>query len=227
MKRAYKDEQDIIEHASEIDDLDVCFYPAESNLARRFLASVRNGTLVQRERPDFEDPAEALLLEAMVVDDHPRPGGQDKTRSREAEALRELAIAGLNLPPDFKVITTVSSGLPMHQDHNYRAYIDHFTGTVLKHARKSAAYRATQPGYELGFIVFDESTAYFEEADVAGLPGAVRPHFWFADSAFIHVVVRADADCVVWLTPYKRLIAAESVAVPLPAMTIIDVSLLR
>ena len=163
----------------------------------------------------------------MVVDDHPRPGGQDKTRLREAEALRELAIAGLNLPADVKVITTVSSGLPTHQDHNYRAYIDHFTGTGIQARSEIRSLQGDATGLRTGFIVFDESTAYFEEADVAGLPGAVRPHFWFADSAFIHVVVQAGADCVVWLTPYKRLLTAESVAVPLPAMTIIDVSLLR
>ena len=90
MKLAYKDEQDIVDLASRIDDADVCFYPAQSDVAHRFLESLRSGSLSQRERPDFEDPGASLLLEAMVVDDHPRPGKKDKTRAREGSVLREL-----------------------------------------------------------------------------------------------------------------------------------------
>ena len=226
MKLAYKDEQDMVDLASRIDDADVCFYPAESDVAHRFLECLRSGGLSQRERPDFEDPAASLLLEAMVVDDHPRPGKKDRTRAREGAALRQLKEAGLDVHPDVKVFASVSSGLPTDQDHNYRAYVDQFTRTVLNHASKAEVYRAQRPGYDLGFLVFDESTAYFETLRAAGPPGMGRPHWWFADSAFVDAMTQSSADCVIWLTPYKCVHVAGHGEFPLPTMTIIDVALL-
>lgn len=228
MKLAYKDEQDIVDLASSIDDAKVCFYPAESDLSHRFLASVRSEGLVQRERPDFEDHSSSILLEAMMVDDHPRPRKKDKTRARESDALRELKplVDELGVDPDAKVVAAVSSGLPTDQDHNYRAYVAQFTRTVMDHGRKVDTYRAERPGYELGFLILDESTAYFEGMGAFGPRGRGRPHDWFADSAFTEVLEQSGADCVVWLTPYKR-IEAEGGYLPLPTMTIIDVGLLR
>lgn len=226
MKLAYKDEHDMVDLASRIEDADVCFYPAESDVAHRFLESLRSGGLSQRERPDFEDPAASLLLEAMAVDDHPRPGKKDKTRAHEGAVLRELKEAGLDVHPDVRVFASVSSGLPTDQDHNYGAYIGQFTRTVLDHASKAEVYRAERPGYDLGFLVFDESTAYFETLGAFGPPGTGRPHYWFADSAFVDAMMRSSVDCVVWLTPYKRMRAADNAEFPLPTMTIIDVALL-
>ncbi|MGX1791715.1 hypothetical protein ACWIDW_02025 [Microbacterium sp. NPDC055312] len=224
MKRAYENERDIVDHAAHVEDAEVLFYPAESDLAHRFLASLRGSGFDQRERPDFEDTEAMLLLEAMVVDDHPRPGRKDRTRMRESEVIRERETSGLEVHRDAKVIAAVSSGLPTDQDHNYRAYADHFRRTVLKHTRNSEIYRAERPGHELGFIVFDESTAYIEgmgEGDVV----TGRPHAWFADSAFVDTIQKSGADCFVWVTPYKRL-ETDADVIPLPAMTIIDVALL-
>lgn len=130
MKLAYKDEQDMVDLASGIDDGDICFYPAESAVAHRFLKSLRSGGLSQRERPDFEEPAASLLLEVMVVDDHPRPGKKDKTRARQAAVLRELKEAGLDVHPDVRVLASVNSGLPTDLDHSYTAYVDQFKRTV-------------------------------------------------------------------------------------------------
>ena len=223
MKLAYKDEREIIEYAAGVDNAEVCFFPDESELSHRFLESLRGGSLVQRERPDFVDAEASLLLEAMLVDDHVRSNRKkDMTRAREAELIRELEAAGLDLPPDVSVVTTASSGLPTERDHGYRAYLDHFTGTVAKHARNSNAYRTEGPGHELGFIVFDESRAY---AEGDGL-GRARPHVWFADSALVEAITLSGADCFIWLTPYKRLETVEEGVLPLPAMTIIDVSAL-
>lgn len=226
MKLAYKDEQDIVDFTSRVDDGDVCFYPAESDVAHRFLKSLRRGGLSQRERPDFEDPAASLLLEAMIVDDHPRPGKKDKTRAREGAVLRELQEAGLEVRADVRVFASVTSGLPTDQGHNYRAYVEQFTRTVTNHASKAEAYRAERSGYDLGFLIFDESTAYFETVGAFGPPGMDRPHWWFADSAFADVMTRSGVDCVVWLTPYKSISEADNGEFPLPKMTIIDVALL-
>ena len=227
MKRAYKDEQDIVDHAADVDDAEVCFYPAESPLAHRFLSALRAGGFAKRERPDFEDNEASLLLEAMQVDDHAGSGKMDKTRAREAALLREIEAAGLDVPSDVRVLALADSGLPAGRDHNYRAYVQHFTSTVDQHARNAEIYRAERPGYDLGFVVFDESTSYFEGLGAFGQPGTGRPHVWFNDSVFVDAILQSGADCFVWMTPYKRLETVQTGVVPLPAMTIIDVALLR
>lgn len=226
MKLTYKNEQDIVDLASHTDDSAVCFYPAESVLAHKFLASLRSGNLDQRERPDFEDLSASLLLEAMLVDDHPRPGKKDKTRAREGAVLREIKELGLAVHSDATVVAAVNSGLPTDQDHNYRAYVDQFTRTVSDHARKVYAYHAERPGFDLGFLVFDEATAYFESLGTFGRPGPGKPHCWFADSAFTDVMVQSGVDCFIWLTPYKALHTLNVGEIPLPTVTIIDVALL-
>jgi hypothetical protein len=226
VKLAYKNERDIIDFASQIDDADVCFYPAKSERAHRFLSTLRDGDLSCRESPDFEDVSASLLLEAMIVDDHPRPGKKDKTRAREGAVLRKLKELGLDVRSDATVFAAVSSGLPTHQDHNYRAYVDHFTRTVSDHARKVDSYRQQRPGFDLGFLVFDEATAYLETLGAFGSSGRGSPHCWFADSVFVDVMVRSNVDCFVWLTPYKRLNTLDIGEFPLPLITIIDVKLL-
>lgn len=223
MELAYQDEQDIIDVACGVADADVCFYPAESDLAHRCLASLRGTDLAHRERPDFEDVTRSLLIEAMRVDDHPRPGKKDTTRARESQILRELEDAGFGeMFPNATLVTNVSSGLPTEQDHSYRAYVDHFTSVVSNHGHKVPVYRGERPGFDLGLLVFDESTAYFESAGSSASPTAGGIHYWFADEAFLDVITAADVDCIVWLTPNKRM-----ERIHLPAMTIIDVDLLR
>ncbi|MBC9936941.1 MULTISPECIES: hypothetical protein [unclassified Leucobacter] len=226
MKREYDDEQDIVDHAADIDDADVCFYPAESTLAHRFLSALRAGGFDKRERPDFEDNGASLLLEAMRVDDHAGSGKKDKTRAREAALLREIEAAGLDVPPDVRVLALADSGLPAGRDHSYQAYVQHFTSTVSQHARNAEIYRAERQGHDLGFIVFDESTSYFEGLGAFGRPGAGRLHVWFNDSVFVDAILQSGADCVFWMAPYKRLDTIQTGVVPLPAMTVIDVALL-
>lgn len=226
MKLRYKNEQDIVDLASDVDDSAVCFYPAESELAHSFLASLRSGNLDQRESPDFEDLTASLLLEAMVVDDHPRPGKKDRTRARGGAVLREINELGLDVHKDATVIASVSSGLPTNQDHNYRAYVEQFTRVVSDHARKVDAYRKERPGFNLGFLILDEATAYFETLEAFGRPGVGRPHFWFADAAFVDAMMQSGVECFVWLTPYKGVLTSDAGKIPLPTLTLIDVALI-
>jgi hypothetical protein len=51
-----------------------------------------------------------------------------------------------------------------------------------------------------------------------------RPHWWFADSAFVDAMTRSSADCVIWLTPYKSMHGVDNGHFPLPTMTIIDIA---
>ena len=226
MKLAYGDEQEIVDLVKHIDDSRVCFYPDESELSRRLLVSLRGETLAQRERPDFEDLAHSLLLESMIVDDHLRPGKKDATRAREGTILRELREAGFSeMFPNASLMAIVDTGLPIEEDHSYRAYVAHFTSVVAKHASKTEAYRAERPGFDLGFLIFDESAAYWESLGAFGPPQRGRPHLHFADKAFVRILCDAGIDCVAWLTPFKLPNTDEGMH-QLPELTILDIRLL-
>ncbi len=226
MDLSYKNEREIIEWAACQESPTICFYPVESDLAHRVLGSLQGQTLVQRERPDFEDVERRLLLEVMIVDDHPRPRKKDATRAREAVMLREVEEAGLaELFPNASLSPIANTGLPTDEDHNFRAYLDNFARVLDKHARNVNVYREERPGFDLAFVVYDEASAYFETMGAFAAPDRARPHFHFADRSFLTVLRRAGADCVVWLTPYKHL-TADGGLVPLPRLTIIDVNVI-
>lgn len=223
---AYQDEQDIIDAAKILGDAEICFFPAESELGHRALASIRGETLRQRERPDFEDVTRSVMLESMIVDDHPRPNKKDATRANQDLLLKSLRKAGFaEMFPNASLVTNVNSGLALEKDHNYQAYLAHFTAVVRKHASQVHAYRAEHPGFDLGFLIFDESTAYVESSEAFGSDQQARPHAHFADKAFTGAVREAAIDFVAWLTPNKLLSTNQGVF-PLPRLTIIDVSLL-
>ncbi|EPD83030.1 hypothetical protein HMPREF1529_03042 [Microbacterium sp. oral taxon 186 str. F0373] len=153
MKLAYQNEQEIVDLVSRLNDSEIGFFPGYSELGERALVSLRGETLKQRERPDFEDVLHSLLLESMIVDDHPRITGKDATRAREGAILRELRSAGLGeMFPNASLVANVDTGLPTDEDHNYRAYLDQFTTVVTKHAAKTRAYRTERPGFNLGFV---------------------------------------------------------------------------
>ena len=227
MELTYKDEREIVDHAKQLDDAEICFFPTESDLAHRVIKSLRGSSLTHRERPDFEDLPHSLLLEAMRVDDHPGTGKKDATRARESSVLRELREAGLaEMFPNASLVADVNTGLPTDKDHNYQAYLTQFARVVGDHARKVTAYRATRPGFHLGFLIFDESTAYVETLGAFGADHQGRPHEWFADAAFVDIVQAAGIDCLAWLTPYKVILGDDGKQYPLPRLTIVDVSLI-
>lgn len=227
MELAFKDEREIVDHARQLEDAEICFFPAESDLAHRVLKSLRGSSLTHRERPDFEDLPHSLLLEAMRVDDHPRPGKKDATRALEGSALHEVRKVGLTeMFPNASLIANVNTQLPTDKDHNYPAYLTQFAKVIGDHARKVTDYRETRPGFDLGFLIFDESTAYIETLGAFGPDRQGRPHVWFADTAFADILKAADIDCVAWLTPYKLILGADETPYPLPQLTIIDLNLI-
>ncbi|ALG28966.1 hypothetical protein [Glutamicibacter halophytocola] len=227
MALAFKDEREIVDHAKQLEDPEICFFPAESDLAHRVLKSLRGTSLTHRERPDFEDLPNSLLLEAMQVDDHPRPGRKDATRAREGSVLRELREAGFaEIFANASLIANVNTQLPTDKDHNYPAYLTQFAKVIGDHARKVTDYRETRPGFDLGFLILDESSAYIETLGAFGSDYQVRPHVWFADRAFAEIIQAAGIDCVAWLTPYKVILGADGTHYPLPQLTIIDLGLI-
>jgi hypothetical protein len=219
----YKNEREIIDLAASQENGDVCFYPKETELVHRLFRSLRGSTLSHRERPDFEDLTNRLIIEVMIVDDHPRPMHKDVTRQRESAMLREIRESGLaELFPNASLAAISDTGLPTEEDHNYEAYLKQFASIVDKHARNVDVYRNQRPGFELAFLLLDESTAYFETTGKRDADGPGRPHFHFADDAFMNVLKRSGADCVAWLTPYKYL-NTDRGRFPLPGLSLVDV----
>lgn len=227
VKLAYKNEQEIADLMKGLVDSEIGFFPDHSELGQRALTSLRGETLKQRERPDFEDVSHSLLLESMIVDDHPRIAAKDATRAREGAILRELRSAGFGeMFPKASLLANVDTGLPAEEDHNYRAYLDQFTTVVTEHAAKTRAYRARRPDFDLGFLILDESTAYLENRGAFGRARSGRLHAWFDDAGFLGVIRDAGIDLALWLTPYKHVTTVESGRFLLPKLSIIDVGLL-
>jgi len=75
-------------------------------------------------------------------------------------------------------------------------------------------------------LILDESTAYIENRGAFGRTHSGRLHAWFDDAGFLRVIRDAGIDFALWLTPYKHVMTIESGQVPLPKLSIIDVSLL-
>ena len=166
--------------------------------------------------PDFICEKHGLMLEAMRVDDHERPGDRkgyvNPLRARESELIAEFEqqIEGFLPSLDDGVLLTVAgkTNLPFREDHNYDMYLSAFTRIVGKHARHADAYRTNHPGLELVFFVFDESSCYMES--ISPLPDGPRagdvvrdrPHLWFFDEAFLDVIKHSGADYFLW---YCRL----------------------
>lgn len=168
--------------------------------------------------PDFVNHGQHIMLEAMRVDDHERPGDKkgfvNPSRSHESEIIRQYEHEFREMldmaADDARLTINGKTGLPTEQDHGYGMYLDGFRRIVEKHARHADSYRDNYPGYKLIFYVFDESTGYLESAEPIKseihegdyLRG--RPHYFFADAAFLDVIRSSKADYFIWRTPFKH-----------------------
>lgn len=170
--------------------------------------------------PDFVCEERGLIIEVMRVDDHERVGDKrgyvNPLRARESDIIKEhsqefedlLALAADDAALTINAITDLET----EDDHNYQNYLSAFSRIVEKHAEQAQSYRKNHPGLKLVFFVFDESSTYLEatnlkERRASRAEGDVvlgRPHFFFADRAFLDVVRRSSADYFVWYAPFKQ-----------------------
>ena len=98
---------------------------------------------------------------------------------------------------------------------------------MKKHIDKVEKYKKNHPGYQLVFLVFDESSPYLEkinENDILGEPGQIikaYPHLWWTDRNIMNTLKRSNVDYVIWFTTFKHLNSLEKV--DLPKVIILDV----
>lgn len=186
-----------------------------------------NLTSLGEGMPDFVNESRGLMIEVMRVDDHEQRAGFNPLRQNEGKILKDedgrlrgmMDAFGADRASDLLMITHTE--LPTEEDHNYRYYIEAFRRIVRKHALKTQEYRKFNPGKQLIFLVFDESTAYFyASGKYEGLRASDmimgQPHWFFLDSLFLDVIHDCGADYFLWVAPYKHAWFADKTHLNLP-----------
>lgn len=230
------DERTFLDEVSLPSDKEVCFLPAATDKALALLDAIRaSGSWIGGDRPDFHSREFEMALEVMRVDDHPRVGKvTNPTLAREKKIERELRQALPSVSEDARVRVNADTGLSSEKNHNFDAYREAFTRVVVGHSRKVDAYRANHPGYALGMLIRDESSAYMQTDIAARAPATAgetitgKPHYWFLDAYFTQTIAKSGADYVVWSTPYKHAWHLDTfgkrMKMNLPTLAIYDVA---
>ena len=186
--------------------------------------------------PDFYSDEFKLMMDVMRVNDHEQRGKKGKlhnpSMAHERDMYRELEQAGIiEQFPDAKVFLTGDTQLPTYEDHNYDLYLKCFRRVVLKHIDSIPLYQKNHPGYKVIFLVFDESSAYFETNEPVDPMKRIRkgdgmagqPQYFFLDEAFLDVFIQKGIDYLFWFAPYKMF---ENITPPLelPSLCVYDLS---
>ena len=184
--------------------------------------------------PDFYSDTHGFMMDVMRVDDHgyisPKGKTVNPTRKRESEVARELCDKGILATfPNAKLVMTVDTQLPTHEDHNYNYYRDNFVRTVESHKKKIQNYKSNHPTLKTVFFIFDESSQYMQVTHKinnprVGISVMAKPHFWWDDRDFLSVFMNSEIDFVIWFTPYKHCEMYDQEGNPavMPTVTIID-----
>lgn len=186
--------------------------------------------------PDFYSDEFNIMMDVMRVNDHEHKGKKGKlynpSMTRERQMYKELEDAGiLKQFPNAKVYLNGDTQLPTHEDHNYDLYLKCFRRVIQKHIESIPLYKKNHPGHKVIFLVFDESSAYFELEQMVdtkrqckkGEIMSGRPHFFFCDNAFIETFMNKGIDYLFWYTPYK-FFEAISPPLELPTLCVYDLT---
>ena len=239
----FDNEIEIIEMFQDVDPSSVMFAPECTDECEALYWSIKNVEQWAQWRnssgkadppPDFYSDVHGFMMDVMRVDDHgyisPKGKTVNPTRKRESEVARELRDKGiLDAFPNAKLVMTVDTQLPTHEDHNYEYYRDNFVRTVESHKKKIPNYKANHPNFKTVFFIFDESSQYMQVSHKISNPKVgtsimAKPHFWWIDSDFLSVFMDSEIDFVIWFTPYKHCEMYDQEGNPavMPTVTIID-----
>ena len=224
--KMYDNENDIIEHFQMLSTESICLLTGETEEIKTIVSSILkeeewktwiNSSGKGDPPPDFYNDELKIMMEVMRADDHgfisPKGKTVNPTRQRESEIMSELQEKGiLDKFPNAKLFINAVTDLPTQEDHNYEYYRNNFRATVEKHIKNIERYKKNHPGYKAIFLIFDESSAYFEmaqpNANVAmGEIFQGKPHLWFLDKGFVDVFKNSEMDFLIWFAPYKHCTA--------------------
>lgn len=162
--------------------------------------------------PDFYSDKYKVMLEVMRFDDY--EVGSNSPNALESQFYkrieRQFTEHGKRLEKDqYKFL--LMPDYSKVSENNLALYYENFRRVVEKHARKTGEYREAHPGYELGFLLCDESPAYIEAVEKQekippeGVPIKGRYYEAPKDKRFIDVLLETDVDFIIWMTPYKEM----------------------
>lgn len=243
-----ENETDIIEHLqllyiSEVNR--IALFPSPTRELGNILNYVCNRELIDKwvnssgksdPPPDFYSDEFRIMMDVMRVNDHEHKGKKGKlynpSMTRERQMFKELEEVGiLKQFSNAKVYLIGDTQLPTYEDHNYDLYLKCFHRVISNHINSIPLYKKNHPGYKVIFLVFDESSAYFESKQKVdtkeqmrkGNRMSGRPHFHFIDKAFLKVFYDKGIDYLFWYTPYKLF---ENITPPLvlPTLCVYDLT---
>lgn len=163
--------------------------------------------------PDFYCSDAQIMMEVMRVDDHTfvgkKGGVVNETNARESKIQRELRQL---FPNTNNIVVNAVTDLPGKEDHNYVRYLESIKRVTAQHIKHIELYRKNHPGFKLVFLIFDESSAYFETSNQEviqngikeGQPVEGRKHFFFYDKTLLESLRDVDVDYLLWFAPFKR-----------------------
>lgn len=183
--------------------------------------------------PDFFNVEHKLMIDTMKVDDvvTKKRGKKHPDKQRQSSMLRELKDAGFldQLPNlDRVFLNPDMSDIPAGEHHTYAAYLSNLTRIVEGHIRSiKNVYQKNHPGFQTAFLLYDESTLYWQTSDLVdevkykqgqGVFG--QPHIPWQDKSFLNVLMAEGLDFVIWIMPWKNPPMTEI----LPRIAVLDLN---
>lgn len=182
--------------------------------------------------PDFYNDELKLMMDVMRIDDHAFQNKKNKiinpTLALESKIYNELKNKNIFSEKTLNNIFIIANtDLPTNKDHNYNFYYQNFKRVLLKHDKKIDLYKKNHPNFKTIFLIFDESSAYFEliKNKKNGIMQA-NVHLHFFDEKFVSIIKEIKADYIIWMTPYKKInVPPGSQNLSLPYICIFDTNL--
>lgn len=178
--------------------------------------------------PDYYNDKLKIMMDVMRVDDHAFEDDKGKIinphNQRESKLTKELIEKNSSLKEaanNGRLIIIPDSGLHGYQDHNYNFYVNNFRRVTQKHIKKISTYKNNHPNFKMIFMIFDESSPYFENPNLnfekftrVGQMKKGNPHFWWLDKNLCDCIRNSNIDYLIWITPYKHFDSLEKVELP-------------
>ena len=189
----------------------------------RFENSIRNSIMKQEKwednssklslPPDFCNHEDRIMMEVMRIDHYGYEDEKGNKRNPNTENINDLVQgltdAGLEKILEQNIIIGALRDDIKSHEYGYTQYLENFKRIYGKHTGKIPSYRERHPGYKLIFLVFDESTLYYEMGKDEPFEQRIMPigkitiHDPLIDEAFNSVLRKSDVDMVIWFSPFK------------------------
>ena len=185
-------------------------------LKRKYITSWKDSSGKDAPPPDFYSKKFKLMADIMQVNDSERSKKKNIQRTADAESYNSLIQSGiLDKFPNIEQIEIINPcpEITTNQHHRYSWYVKSFNRIVKKHKDSITLYKKNHPGYDIIFIIYDESEPYSQ------LPSCLvnlsniqvgdeflgELHYPFLDKNIMDVFIDSDIDYVVWYMNNKTI----------------------